>query len=95
MPRQSKKSPSVPRPRKVDAAAGAPRSPLAPTARQRLVHALGNSLSAARLRLEIVSRDPACAAAQAENLAALNQILAEAIDDTNQLDDLLWGRVPD
>jgi hypothetical protein len=66
-----------------------------PTPEQRLVHALGNSLSAARLRLAIVSRDPACDTAQAANLTALNKILADAIDETTRLDDLLWKRIPD
>jgi hypothetical protein len=67
------------------------RSRLAPNPSQRLVHALGNSLSAARLRLEIVRRDPGCQGAQKANLEALTRILAEAIDETNRLDEMLWA----
>jgi hypothetical protein len=64
---------------------------LNPTPAQKLVHGLGNSLSAARLRLGVVLQDPAYQPAQKANLDALSKILDDAVDETNRLDDLLWA----
>jgi hypothetical protein len=62
---------------------------LNPTPAQKLVHGLGNSLSAARLRLGVVIQDPAYQHAQKANLDALSKILDDAVDETSRLDDLL------
>jgi hypothetical protein len=61
-----------------------------PTQQQQLIHALGNSLSAARLRLDLLTRDPTCMWAQKANLEALMQTLADAAAATNRLEELSW-----
>jgi hypothetical protein len=58
---------------------------------QRMLHSLGNSLSAARLRLEIMSRDAGCMATQKANIEALAATLAEASEVTSYLEGLSWG----
>lgn len=65
-----------------------PRSLLKPTPAQRALHALGNALSAAQLRVNVLVRDPTCMWAQKANLEALCQILADAIAETNRLETL-------
>jgi hypothetical protein len=67
-----------------------PSARLNPTPAQKLVHGLGNSLSAARLRLGVVLQDPAYQPAQKANLDALSKILDDAVAETSRLDDLLW-----
>jgi hypothetical protein len=76
------------------AAQGKARSLPKPTAQQRLVHSLGNSLSAARLRLDVLRRDPTCMWAQKDNLEALAKILDEAIVEAEQLESLTPGVSP-
>jgi hypothetical protein len=57
------------------------RAPAGPKSRQkaspakRLAHDLANSLGALRLRLDLVTRDGACVAAQGPNLEAMTRIL--------------------
>jgi hypothetical protein len=55
-----------------------------------MLHSLGNSLSAARLRLDILSRDPTCMWAQKANIEALAATLGEAIEMTTRLEELSW-----
>jgi hypothetical protein len=60
------------------------------TPEQRMLHALGNSLSAARLRLEVLTRDSTCMWAQKANIEALAKTLAEAAEMTSRLEMMSW-----
>jgi hypothetical protein len=84
-PTKRKRTPRAPSP-------AARHAPIKPTPSQRLLHALGNSLSAARLRVDTLTRDPTCMWAQKDNLEALSQILTEAMDEADRLERLLWAR---
>ncbi|HEY0708477.1 MAG TPA: hypothetical protein VGG33_16845 [Polyangia bacterium] len=65
------------------------------TEEQRLVHELGNSLSAARLRLDMVLGDLQCDEAARTNLAALTSALDGARRLADQLESLVWGQPPE
>ncbi len=70
------------------------RSPRAAPAGQQLAHDLANALAAVRLRLDLVTRDPGCMAAQAANLEAMARILDDARGLAGQLEDALTPRRP-
>jgi hypothetical protein len=57
-----------------------------PTRRQKLVHSLNNSLSALRLRLDLIAADPTCMWAQRENVAGMNRILESARRSAGRLE---------
>jgi hypothetical protein len=65
-----------------------------PTEQQRMLHSLGNSLSAARLRLDILVRDATCMWAQKSNIEALAATLSEAIQLTGRLEEMSWKPDP-
>jgi hypothetical protein len=65
------------RPHAVHPAAG-PKSRRRASPGKRLAHDLANSLGALRLRLDLVTRDPACLSAQGPNLEAMTRILDDA-----------------
>jgi hypothetical protein len=54
---------------------------------KRLAHDLANSLGALRLRLDLVTKDPACLAAQGPNLEAMTRILQDARRLAGQLEE--------
>jgi hypothetical protein len=51
-----------------------------PATARELRHDLGNALGALRLRVQLVLTDPACRAAQAKNLEAIERILNRSMD---------------
>ena len=58
---------------------------------QQLVHDLGNSLSAARLRVELLSNDASCQQAQGPNIAALAAALDSARGFADELEAEVWA----
>ena len=56
------------------------------TRSERLLHELNNSLSAMRLRLDLIVSDPTCIWAQGTNIGALSKILEEARQSADQLE---------
>jgi hypothetical protein len=69
--------------------------PVAPTQQQRLIHDLGNTLSAARLRLDMVLNDPQCSEKIRTNLLALATALDTARRSADTLETSLWGEPAD
>jgi hypothetical protein len=56
------------------------------------LHELQNTLASLKLRLAVLMADPTCRWAQADNLAALERLSAEALDQSHALRALLDGK---